>query len=65
MRERRTPNGSSFAAVYPQLKEGVYTIEGTKQRVTIVGGKVADVVLAERDDALDALIEKGEPYVVR
>lgn len=45
VRERRTINGSSFAAVYPQLKEGSYTIEGTTQRLTIVGGRVLDVAL--------------------
>jgi len=43
VRERRTSQGSSFAAVYPQLKEGSYTIEGTTHRLTIVGGHVIDV----------------------
>ena len=43
VRERRTSQGSSFAAVYPQLREGSYTIEGTTQRLTIAGGRVIDV----------------------
>lgn len=45
VRERRSLEGSSFAAVYPQLKEGRYTIEGTAHRLTIVGGRVTDVAL--------------------
>jgi hypothetical protein len=43
VRERRTAEGSSFAAVYPQLQEGSYRIEGTTQRIAIVGGRVIDV----------------------
>ncbi|MGC2175024.1 MAG: hypothetical protein WA614_06145 [Acidimicrobiales bacterium] len=48
VRERRTADGSSFAAVYPQLQEGSYRIEGTTQRVVIVGGRVVDVELEEQ-----------------
>lgn len=48
VRERRTAEGSSFAAVYPQLKEGSYRIEGTAQHVAIVGGRVVDVKLEEQ-----------------
>jgi hypothetical protein len=47
VRERRTPMGSSFAAVYPQLKEGSYTIEGSLQRLFVVGGRVIDVAFDE------------------
>ncbi|MGC2486080.1 MAG: hypothetical protein WA359_07550 [Acidimicrobiales bacterium] len=47
VRERRIPTGSSFAAVYPQLQEGRYTIVGTTQRLLITGGRVAEVVLDE------------------
>lgn len=38
--ERNLAQGVSFAAVYPHLREGSYTIEGSDQRVTIVGGRV-------------------------
>ena len=38
--ERNLVQGVSFAAVYPHLREGSYTIEGSDQRVTIVGGRV-------------------------
>ena len=43
VRERRLVEGTSYAAVYPSLKEGTYTVEGSRQRVTIVGGRVTDV----------------------
>jgi hypothetical protein len=43
VRKRRTSQGSSFAAVYPQLKAGSYTIEGTTQRVAIAGGRVVEL----------------------
>lgn len=43
VRERRTLHGSSFAAVYPQLDAGSYAIEGSSQRLAIVGGRVIDV----------------------
>jgi hypothetical protein len=48
VRERRTADGSSFAAVYPQLEEGSYRIEGTTQRVAVMGGGVIDVDLDEQ-----------------
>jgi hypothetical protein len=63
VRERRTPHASSFAAVYPQLKEGSYTIEGTAQRLTIAGGHVTDVVLDEFDDAYQTPQLLGEHHV--
>jgi hypothetical protein len=47
VRERLSTEGSSFAAVYPQLHEGGYTIVGSMQRVTIIGGRVTDIELAE------------------
>jgi hypothetical protein len=47
VRERRSPEGSSYAAVYPQLHEGGYALVGSTQRFTIVGGRVTDVELAE------------------
>lgn len=43
VRERQSVNGLSFAAVYPHLKSGTYTVEGSAQRITIEGGRVADV----------------------
>jgi len=43
VRERHSHTGVTFAAVYPHLKSGTYTIEGSAQRITIVGGRVADV----------------------
>jgi hypothetical protein len=65
VRERRMPDGSSFAAVYPQLKEGSYTIEGTSQRLAIVGGKVTDVVLSELDETYVPSKVKGEHHVFK
>jgi hypothetical protein len=65
VRERRAPDGSSFAVVYPQLKEGAYTIEGTAQRLTIAGGRVTDVAFHERDDDHEALNTKGEHHVFK
>jgi hypothetical protein len=47
VRERRTSQGSSFAAVYPQLKEGNYTIEGATQRLAIAGGRVVELEFDE------------------
>jgi hypothetical protein len=47
VRERRSPEGSTYAAVYPQLHEGGYAIVGSAQRITIVGGRVTDVELSE------------------
>lgn len=47
VRERRSPQGSSYAAVYPQLHEGRYTIVGSTQHFTIEGGRVTDLELTE------------------
>jgi hypothetical protein len=43
VRERQSVNGLSFAAVYPHLRAGTYTVEGSAQRITIEGGRVTDV----------------------
>jgi hypothetical protein len=43
VRERQLPNAVSYAAVYPNLKAGLYTIEGSGQRIVIVGGRVTEV----------------------
>ncbi len=51
VRERRLPAGSFYAAVYPSLRAGGYTIVGSTQRIAIDGGHVTDVDLAS--DALD------------
>jgi len=40
VRERHLADGVSFAAVYPYLRHGAYTIEGSDQKVSITGGKV-------------------------
>jgi hypothetical protein len=45
VRERRLPSGSSYAAVYPALRAGTYSIVGTAQRVSIEGGRVTEVDL--------------------
>ena len=45
VRERRSASGVSYAAVYPQLREGTYTIEGSQQRVVITGGNVSTLDL--------------------
>jgi hypothetical protein len=47
VRERRSSDGSTYAAVYPQLQEGGYAIVGSSQRLAIAGGRVTDVELAE------------------
>jgi hypothetical protein len=47
VRERLSPDGSTYAAVYPQLREGGYTIVGSTQDLTIVGGRVTDIELVE------------------
>jgi hypothetical protein len=43
VRERCLADGSANAAVYPTLKAGSYTVEGSSQRVNIVGGQVTEV----------------------
>jgi len=43
VRERRLRGGRLFAAVYPSLKAGAYVIDGSRQRVNIVGGQVTSV----------------------
>lgn len=52
VRERQLENRVSFAAVYPHLTSGSYTIEGSHQRVTIVGGRVTEVDY-QRDEAVE------------
>ncbi|MHB8378617.1 MAG: phospholipase [Acidimicrobiales bacterium] len=42
VRERQSPRGRSFAAVYPSLKLGTYSVEGSALRVAVVGGRVTD-----------------------
>jgi NAD-dependent oxidoreductase involved in siderophore biosynthesis len=53
VRERRSPEGSTFAAVYPQLQAGRYTLEVSHQQLTIEGGRVTEVELAEHHAAND------------
>jgi hypothetical protein len=43
VRERQLPHSVSYAAVYPNLKAGLYTVGGSYQRVVIVGGRVTEV----------------------
>jgi hypothetical protein len=33
----------SYAAVYPNLRAGLYTVEESGQRVVIIGGRVTEV----------------------
>ena len=40
VRERDVANGVSFAAIYPHLRKGTYTIGGSAQRVAITAGRV-------------------------
>jgi hypothetical protein len=47
VRERRLPTGSMYAAVYPALTAGGYTVVGSTQRVEIHGGQVTEVDLIE------------------
>ena len=42
VRERRLLGGVAYAAVYPSLKAGRYTVAGSGQTVTIVGGQVTE-----------------------
>jgi hypothetical protein len=43
VRVRQSARGLSYAAVYPHLRAGTYSVEGSTQRVLIVGGRVTDV----------------------
>ena len=47
VRERRGQAGVRYAAIYPELREGEYTIYDTagapKENVTIVGGQIAEL----------------------
>ncbi|MGC1419180.1 MAG: hypothetical protein WA786_03540 [Acidimicrobiales bacterium] len=43
VRERHTPAGPCYAAVYPSLRSGTYQVEGSGQRVTVVGGRVIEI----------------------
>jgi hypothetical protein len=45
VRERRLESSSTFAAVYPSLLAGRYTIVGTSQQITISGGEVTETRL--------------------
>jgi hypothetical protein len=47
VRERRSLHGSSYAAIYPQLQAGRYTVEDSRQRLTIFGGRVTEIELVE------------------
>jgi hypothetical protein len=47
VRERHLGTDITYAAVYPSLKAGMYTVEGSNQRVEIVGGVVTDVEFGE------------------
>lgn len=38
--EHDLPEGVSFAAVFPRLRPGIFTIEGSDQKVTITSGSV-------------------------
>lgn len=52
VRERQSAHGLSFAAVYPHLQSGTYRVEGSAQRVIIVGGRVTDVEYDSDEAAL-------------
>ena len=47
VRERRGPSGIRYAAIYPALREGEYTVYDTtgapRDTVTIVGGRIAEL----------------------
>lgn len=43
VRERRGEGDSTYAAVYPRLPAGDYTIVGSTQRITITPGRVVEV----------------------
>jgi hypothetical protein len=43
VRERQLGSEVSYAAVYPSLKAGMYTVEGSNQRIKVEGGRVTDV----------------------
>ncbi len=43
VRTRHLEGETSYVAVYPDLREGTYTVAETGQRVVIVGGRVSDV----------------------
>jgi hypothetical protein len=43
VRERQLAHSVSYAAVYPNLKAGLYTVEGSGQRIVIVGGRVTEI----------------------
>lgn len=45
VRERQLVGCVSYAAVYPSLKAGGYTVVGTDQRVVILGGRVTEADL--------------------
>lgn len=47
VRERRGPSGIRYAAIYPGLRSGEYTVWGTDgaaaDTVTVIGGEVAEL----------------------
>jgi len=47
VRERRGPSGVRYAAIYPDLRSGEYTVWGTDgeaaDTVTVIGGEVAQL----------------------
>jgi hypothetical protein len=51
VRERNVGSERTYAAVYPNLKAGMYTVEGSMQRVSIVGGTVTVIVFGADPDS--------------
>ncbi|MFI5034741.1 MAG: hypothetical protein ACHQFZ_00870 [Acidimicrobiales bacterium] len=45
VRERRLLGGVAYAAVYPSLASGRYTLAGSLQPVTVTGGSVTEIEL--------------------
>ncbi|HVB07066.1 MAG TPA: hypothetical protein VNF07_12545 [Acidimicrobiales bacterium] len=43
VRERRVGSQRRYAAVYPELLKGSYTLAGSGQRVTIEGGRITEL----------------------
>jgi hypothetical protein len=43
VRERQLGDEISFAAVYPSLRSGLYRVQGSNQRIEIIGGSVTVV----------------------
>jgi len=47
VRSRVLEGGTSYAAVYPSLKEGTYTVVDSGQKFTITGGAITDLEFHE------------------